>query len=168
MPVIMWLAIVTSLAPGAVDSDYAPNWSAPFIREWRGAMSIGEARLLPYAGVSFKPERRHIGAAQLDALEARLLPVLAARLKSVGSKDPPSSYFRQYVAARSGNSRVILVHGYLRDTGHGTDWTRKLEHSGDGRVHFWDAVYIVRRRRFVELKQEGDPSPHVVMIQRMQ
>src|SRR5579859_1835417 len=132
-------------------SELPPKGPPPFVKEWRAVMSSEEARLLPYAGAAFKVERKKIAGAQLDALEARLLPALAARLKSVGAPDPPSRYFRQYAAARAGKHRLILVHGYLRDAGYSTDWTRKPSDASDGRVHFWDAVYIVERHQFLKL-----------------
>jgi hypothetical protein len=139
---------------------------APFVREWRAEMSAGEAKLLPYAGSAFQLERRRISAAELDALEARLLPVLAAALKSLGSRNPPSSYFRQYAAARSGRHQLILVHGFLRDTGYGIDWTRKPDDASYRAGRFWDAVYVVKRRRFVKLKQDGEAVRHAVIFQR--
>lgn len=152
--------------PAAVaGSEPLRNGPVPFIREWRVVMSREEAGLLPYAGVEFTVERRQIGAAQLDALDALLLPPLAARLTNAGAPDPPSSYFRQYAAARAGKYHLILVHGVLRDAGHSTDWTHKPADASDGRVHFWDAVYIVERHRLVKLKQKGDRSAHVIMIQ---
>jgi hypothetical protein len=129
-------------------------------------MSSGEARLLPYAGGAFKIERRPIPAAQLDALEARLLPILAAQLKSMGSRNSPSGYFRQYAAARSGKHQLILVHGYSRDTGHSIDWTRKPVDASDVGDRFWDAVYLVKRRRFVRLKEEGETVRRAVIFQR--
>jgi hypothetical protein len=141
------------------------NEPAPFVREWRAVITSEEAKLLPYAGSSFKVERRRISAAQLDALEALLLPMLAAELKSMGSTNPPSSYFRQYAAARSGKHQLILVHGYLRDAGHSTDWTRKPVDGSEGRGSFWDAVYVVRRHRFAKLKRDGDTVRHAVIFQ---
>jgi len=141
------------------------NEPASFVREWRAVMTSGEAKLLPYAGSAFKIERRRITAAQLDALEALLLPMLAAELKSMGSRNPPSSYFRQYAAARSGKHQVILVHGYLRDAGHSTDWTRKPVDASDGGANFWDAVYVVKRHQFAKLKRDGDAVRHTVIFQ---
>jgi hypothetical protein len=153
-------------AATAAAADVSPsNEPAPFVREWRAVMSSGEAKLLPYAGSAFKIERRRISAAQLDALEALLLPMLAAELKSMGSRNPPSSYFRQYAAARSGKHQLILVHGYLRDAGHSTDWTRKPVDASDGGESFWDAVYVVKRRQFAKLKRDGDAVRHTVIFQ---
>jgi hypothetical protein len=150
----------------AASADVSPsNAPAPFVREWRAVMTGGEAKLLPYAGSAFKIEQRRISAAQLDTLETLLLPILAARLKSMGSRNPPSSYFRQYAAARSGRHQVILVHGYLRDTGHATDWTRKPVDAHESGLSFWDAVYIVKAHRFAKLKREGDAVRHTVMFQ---
>lgn len=157
-------AIAAMLAAAAADASPS-SAPAPFVREWRAVMSGGEARLLPYAGSAFKIERRRISAAQLDALEALLLPMLAAELKSKGSRNPPSSYFRQYAAARSGKHHVILVHGYLRDTGHSIDWTRKPVDASDGGESFWDAVYIVERHQFAKLKRDGDAVRHTVIFQ---
>jgi hypothetical protein len=147
-------------------ADVSPSSEpAPFVRQWRAVMTNGEARLLPYAGSAFKIERRRISAAELDRLEALLLPMLAAELKSMGSRNPPSSYFRQYAAARSGRHQVILVHGYLRDTGYSTDWTRKPADANDGGGRFWDAVYVVKRHRFAKLKRDGDALKHPVIFQ---
>jgi hypothetical protein len=151
----------TAAAAGVSPSDEP----APFVREWRAVMTAGEAKLLPYAGPAFKIERRRITAAQLDALETLLLPTLAAELKSMGSRNPPSGYFRQYAAARSGRHQLILVHGYLRDTGHSTDWTRKPADASDGGESFWDAVYVVKRHRFAKLKRGGDAVRHAVIFQ---
>jgi hypothetical protein len=163
----VWLIFTAnSCAAAAATADILPsNEPTPFVREWRAVMSTGEAKLLPYAGTAFKIERRRISTAQLDALEARLLPVLAAELKSVGSRNPPSSYFRQYAAARSGKHQLILVHGFLRDTGHSIDWTRKPADAGDRGDRFWDAVYVVKRHRFVKLKRDKDAVRHTVIFQ---
>jgi hypothetical protein len=152
------------LLAGAVHAA-SPQSPAPFVREWRAVMSSGEAKLLPYAGSAFKIERRRISAAQLDALETLLLPLLAAELKSMGSRNPPSTYFRQYAAARSGKHHVILVHGYLRDTGHSVDWTRKPVDASEGADSFWDAVYVVERHRFAKLKRAGDAARRTVIFQ---
>jgi hypothetical protein len=159
-------AAAATAAATAAAADVSPsNAPAPFVREWRAVMTSGEAKLLPYAGSAFKIERRGISPAQLDALETLLLPVLAAQLKSMGSRNPPSSYFRQYAAARSGRHQVILVHGYLRDTGYATDWRRKPADAHDAELNFWDAVYIVKRHRFAKLKREGDAVRHTVIFQ---
>jgi hypothetical protein len=156
-------AATTNAATAAADGPSIEP--APFIREWRSVMSIGEAKLLPYAGSAFRIEPRPISTAQIDTLEAVLLPMLAAQLKRVGSRNPPSSYFRQYAAARSGRHQVILVHGYLRDTGHGIDWRRKPVDAHDAEYGFWDAVYVVRRHRFAKIKREGDAVRHTVIFQ---
>jgi hypothetical protein len=157
-------ATAVTAAPAA--TDVSPSDApAPFVREWRAVMTSGEAKLLPYAGSALKIERRGISTAQLDALETLLLPMLAAQLKSMGSRNPPSSYFRQYAAARSGRHQLILVHGYLRDTGHATDWTRKPVDAHEGELSFWDAVYVVKRHRFAKLKREGDAVRHTVIFQ---
>jgi len=152
-------------ATAAAADVWPANEPAPFVREWRAVMTSGEAKLLPYAGSAFKIERRRISAAQLDALEALLLPMLAAELKSMGSRNPPSSYFRQYAAARSGKHQLILVHGYLRDAGHSTDWTRKPVDASDGGESFWDAVYVVKRHQFAKLKRDGDAVRHTLIFQ---
>ena len=166
------ISIAGLLAGSAASAEVAatadvssPNEPAPFVREWRAVMTNVEAKLLPYAGSAFKIERRRISAAQLDTLETVLLPLLAAELKSMGSRNPPSSYFRQYAAARSGSHQVILVHGYLRDTGHSIDWTRKPVDAGEGAENFWDAVYIVARHKFAKLKRSGDAVRHTVIFQ---
>jgi hypothetical protein len=164
MQVLLVAGAATAATAAAADV-WPSNAPAPFVREWRAVMSSGEAKLLPYAGSAFKIERRDITTAQLDALEALLLPVLAAQLKSMGSRNPPSSYFRQYAAARSGRHQVILVHGYLRDTGYATDWRRKPVDAHDGELNFWDAVYIVKRHRFAKLKRDGDAVRHTVIFQ---
>jgi hypothetical protein len=161
---MLLLSGAATAAPAAADVSPS-NAPAPFVREWRAVMTNREAKLLPYAGSAFKIERRSISTAQLDALETLLLPMLAAQLKSMGSRNPPSSYFRQYAAARSGRHQVILVHGYLRDTGYATDWTRKPVDAPDGELSFWDAVYIVKRHRFAKLKREGDALRHTVIFQ---
>jgi hypothetical protein len=159
-------AIAAAAAAAAAAKDVSPsNAPAPFVREWRAVMSSGEAKLLPYAGSAFKLERRRISAAQLDTLEALLLPMLAAELKRMGSRNPPSSYFRQYAAARSGRHQVILVHGYLRDAGHSIDWTRKPVDASDGAESFWDAVYVVKRHQFAKLKRVGDAVRHTLIFQ---
>jgi hypothetical protein len=156
----------TAATAAAAAADVSPsNAAAPFVREWRAVMTSGEAKLLPYAGSAFRIERRGISTAQLDALETLLLPVLAAQLKRMGSRNPPSSYFRQYAAARSGRHQVILVHGYLRDTGYATDWRRKPVDAHDAELNFWDAVFIVKRHRFAKLKREGDAVRHTVIFQ---
>jgi len=155
-------ALAARAAPAAAAS---PDEPAPFIRDWRAVMTAGEASLLPYAASGLKIEPRHISTAQIDALEALLLPVLAAQLKRIGSRNPPSSYFRQYAAARSGRHLVILVHGYLRDTGHGTDWTRKPADAHGGEGSFWDAVYVVSRHRFARLKKDGGAVRRAVIFQ---
>jgi CubicO group peptidase (beta-lactamase class C family) len=157
----------STTAAAAATADGSPSSEpAPFVREWRAVMSTGEAKLLPYAGSAFKIERRPISATQLDRLEALLLPMLAAELKSKGSRNPPSSYFRQYAAARSGKHQVILVHGYLRDTGHSIDWTRKPVDANNGGQSFWDAVYVVKRHQFAKLKHDGSAVRHTVIFQR--
>jgi hypothetical protein len=160
------ILLLAGAATAAAAADVSPsNAPAPFVREWRAVMTHGEANLLPYAGSAFRIERRSISAAQLDALETLLLPMLAAQLKSMGSKNPPSGYFRQYAAARSGRHQVILVHGYLRDTGYATDWRRKPADAHEGALSFWDAVYIVKRHRFAKLKREGEAARHTVIFQ---
>jgi hypothetical protein len=159
---LLWVASAAVAATADVPPSSGP---APFIREWRAKMPIGEARLLPFSGSAFKIDRRPISAAQLDALDAHLLPVLAAELKSMGSPNPPSGYFRQYAAARSGRHRLILVHGYFRGPGPDIDWKRKLVDPSGGGDNFWDAVYIVERHRFVKLKRVGDAVRHAVMFQ---
>ena len=137
----------------------------PFVREWRAVLTGEEAKLLPYAGPSFRIERRHIRAAELDAIEALLLPALASELKSAGCSNPPSSYFRQYAAAVSGRYHVILVHGFLRDAGHGVDWARKPVDANDRTASFWDAVYIVERHRFARMRRSPKAVRHSVILQ---
>jgi hypothetical protein len=163
--IVIAILLAASLVGVATAAASPSNEPAPFVREWRAVLTGGEAKLLPYAGSSFRIERRHIGAAELDALEALLLPALASELKRVGSTDPPSSYFRQYAAAVSGKYHLILVHGFLRDTGHGIDWTRNPVRAIDGRAGFWDAVYIVERHRFAKMRRNGDPLRHSVIFQ---
>lgn len=162
---LMLLLAASTAATAQAAAVLPSDQPAPFIREWRAVMTDGEAQLLPYAGSAFRIERRRISPAQLDALEALLLPMLAAQLKSMGSRYPPSSYFRQYAAARSGGHPVILVHGYLRDAGHGTDWARKPADAGGGGERFWDAVYVVKRHRFARLKRDGDAVAHTLIFQ---
>jgi len=160
------LSMVGPATAVAFPSNASPsNETAPFVRAWRAVLTGEEAKLLPYAGPSFRIERRHIGAAELDALEVLLLPTLASELKSVGSRHPPSSYFRQYAAAVSAKYHVILVHGFLRDAGHGIDWAHKPVDASDGRASFWDAVYIVERHRFAKMRRNGDAVRHSVIIQ---
>jgi hypothetical protein len=154
-----WIPAAAQAAAGSPSSE-----PAPFVREWRAVMTGGEAKLLPYAGSGFRVERRRITTVQLDALEALLLPMLAAQLKMMGSRYPPSSYFRQYAAARSGRHEVILVHGYLRDTGYSTDWMRKPLDARDGGARFWDAVYVVKRHRFAKLKRDGDTGRRTLIF----
>ena len=164
---LVWLNLTENCCAAGATADTSRSAEpAPFVKEWRAVMTTGEAKLLPYAGAGLKIERRRISAAELDALEVRLLPVLAAELKSMGSRNPPSSYFRQYAAARSGRHQVILVHGYLRDTGHSIDWTRKPADAVDGADSFWDAVYVVKRHRFVKLKRDKNAVRHTVIFQR--
>jgi hypothetical protein len=167
MRICSLIAILLALPmAGAATAVASPsNEPAPFVREWRAILTGGEAKLLPYAGPSFRLERRRIGAAQLDALEALLLPLLASELKSVGSTDPPSGYFRQYAAAVSGKYHVILVHGFLRDAGHGIDWARKPVDASERIASFWDAVYIVERHRFARMRRNGDAVRHSVIFQ---
>jgi len=161
------IAIQLAFSMGGVATAVASpsNEPAPFVRDWRAVLTGEEAKLLPYAGPSFRLERRRLGAAQLDALEALLLPTLASELKKVGSRDPPSSYFRQYAAAVSGKYHVILVHGFLRDTGHGIDWARRPVDAGDRIARFWDAVYIVERHRFARMRRNRDAVRHSVILQ---
>jgi hypothetical protein len=159
------ILLAWSMAGVATAAASPSNEPAPFVREWRAVLTGGEAKLLPYAGSSFRIERRHIGAAELDALEALLLPALAAELKRVGSRDPPCGFFRQYAAAVSGKYHLILVHGFLRDTGHGIDWTRKPVGATDARASFWDAVYIVERHRLAKMRRKGDTVRHPVIFQ---
>src|ERR1700728_3590539 len=155
----------TTTATAAVADVSPSNEPAPFVREWRAVMTSGEAKLLPYAGSAFKIERRRISAAQLDALEALLLPMLAAELKSMGSRNPPCSYFRQYAAARSGKHQVILVPGYLRDAGPSIECTRKPVDASDGAASCWDAADVVKRHRFAKLKRDGDAARHTLIFQ---
>lgn len=166
MRVSSLIAILLALFMGRGAAAASPSSEpAPFIREWRAVLTVQEAKLLPYAGTSFRVERRHIRAAELDALEIRLLPVLTSELKSAGSTNPPSSYFRQYAAAVSGKYHVILVHGYLRDAGHGIDWTHKPVDANDRIASFWDAVYIVERHRFARMRRNRDAARHSVILQ---
>jgi hypothetical protein len=163
IPALTILVWVAPLAMGATGS--ASQGPAPFVREWRTVMTRGEAKLLPFGGSSFEIERRRITGAQLDELEARLLPLLAAELKSMGSPNPPAGYFRQYAAARSGSHHLILVHGFLRGPGPHIDRRPKLVEETDGGDNFWDAAYIVERHRFAKLKRDGDAVRHSVIFQ---
>jgi hypothetical protein len=162
--ILLALSMVGAATAVASPNASPSNETAPFVRAWRAVLTGEEAKLLPYAGSSFRIERRHIGAAELDAIEALLLPALAFELKSAGSTDRPSSYFRQYAAAVAGKYHVILVHGFLRDAGHGIDWAHKPV-DASVRASFWDAVYIVERHRFAKMRRNGDAVRHSVIIQ---
>ena len=118
------------------------------------------AQLVSYCALEgTKPSTRRISEAQLDELEATLLPLLRDDLVSAGSKLRAQEYYRQYAAADWKEHRMIYVIGFHERSGaaDSTYWKSKPVIVNDGGAAYWCAVYIQDAQRFVRMQQEGLP-----------
>jgi hypothetical protein len=104
--------------------------------------------------------------ADLDALDIELAPLLAADLKSEGSKASADQYYRQYAAGTWQKHKVIYVNGFherhlesLKMASFPIDgWKREAVVVDDGGPDYWCAIFIKDTGKFVAIKHEGRPK----------
>src|ERR1700743_3755325 len=92
----------------------------------------------------------------IDQLERKLAPLLAADLQNGGSASTVRQYYRQYATGRLGTRRAIFVNGFHEhyvafDTGK-SDWHRTAVDVTDGGDSYWCAIYIKETGEFVKFK----------------
>jgi hypothetical protein len=92
----------------------------------------------------------------IDQLERKLAPLLAADLQNGGSASTVRQYYRQYATGRLGTRRAIFVNGFHEhyvafDAGK-TDWHRTAVDVTDGGDSYWCAIYIKETGEFVKFK----------------
>ena len=92
----------------------------------------------------------------IDQVERKLAPLLAADLENGGSPSTVRQYYRQYATGRLGSRRAIFVNGFHEhyvafDAGK-TDWHRTAVDVTDGGDSYWCAIYIKETGEFVTFK----------------
>jgi hypothetical protein len=97
-----------------------------------------------------------LGFQDIDQLERKLAPLLAADLENGGSSSTVRQYYRQYATGRLGTRRAIFVNGFHEhyvafDAGK-ADWHRTAVDVTDGGDSYWCAVYIKETGEFVQFK----------------
>jgi hypothetical protein len=113
--------------------------------------SVAEA-----CGGTSKSVRWTLGFQDIDQLERKLAPLLAADLQNGGSASTVRQYYRQYATGRLGTRRAIFVNGfheqYVGFDADKTDWHRTAVDVTDGGDSYWCAVYIKETGEFVKFK----------------
>jgi hypothetical protein len=120
---------------------------------------LGEGRALGFKPVwpNLAADSREITGAEVDALEAVLLPGYLAAVRQGTRGDVPHAYYRQYAAATYDGEPAIFVNGihelYFSGTGkHVEDWQRVPIENGGGGHLYWYGVYLQGRHEFVPLQ----------------
>ena len=97
-----------------------------------------------------------LGFQDIDQLERKLAPLLAADLQNGGSASTARQYYRQYATGRLGTRRAIFVNGfhehYVAFDADKSDWHRTAVDVTDGGDSFWCAIYIKESGEFVTFK----------------
>jgi hypothetical protein len=97
-----------------------------------------------------------LGFQDIDQLERKLAPLLAADLENGGSASTVRQYYRQYATGRLGTRRAIFVNGfhehYVAFDADKADWHHTAVDVTDGGDSFWCAVYIKETGEFVKFK----------------
>ena len=97
-----------------------------------------------------------LGFQDIDQLERKLAPLLAADLENGGSSSTGRQYYRQYATGPLGTRCAIFVNGFHEhyvafDAGK-ADWHRTAVDVTDGGDSYWCAVYIKETGEFVQFK----------------
>jgi hypothetical protein len=122
----------------------------PFVKEWRVVLKDSEAQGLQPDIRGWTLEN------ELDAVEAMLLPKLAADLEAVGASALPCDYYRQYAAGRSRQYHLLFIRGFRRShlSADADGWRHAAVEVSDGGSSYWDAIYIVELHRFAKMKTQ--------------
>lgn len=97
-----------------------------------------------------------LGFQDIDQLERKLAPLLAADLQNEGSASTVRQYYRQYATGRLGSRRAIFVNGfheqYVAFDADKSDWHHTAVDVTDGGDSYWCAIYIKETGKFVNFK----------------
>jgi hypothetical protein len=96
-------------------------------------------------------------APDLDRLDRKLLPRLAADLKSAGSSRLPQEYYRQYAAADWQDKQIIYVNGFHQSQLQklAASWKSNPITVRTKGTDFWCAIYIRNTAHFVAFQEKG-------------
>ena len=145
------IAMGISLATAAESSPQMFDPSRAVVLTGPEGQSVAEA-----CGGTSKSAGWALGFQDIDLLERKLAPLLAADLRSGGSASTVRQYYRQYATGRLGTRRAIFVNGfheqYVAFEAGKADWHRNAVDVIDGGDSFWCAVYIKDTGEFVQFQ----------------
>jgi hypothetical protein len=142
------LAAATTLGPQNFDPSRGVVLSGP------EAQSVAAA-----CGGTSKSAAWRLDYLDIEQVERKLAPLLAADLENGGSASTVRQYYRQYATGRLGTRRAIFVNGFHEryvafDAGK-ADWHRTAVDVTDGGDSYWCAVYIKETGEFIQFKSHG-------------
>src|SRR6201999_3921479 len=134
------IAMGFSSAAAADNSTQVFDPSRGVVLTGREAQAVAEA-----CGGTAKSAGWPLGLQDIDQLERKLAPLLAADLENGGSASTVRQYYRQYATGRLGTRRAIFVNGfhghYVAFHAGKADWDRTAVDVSDGGASYWGVVY---------------------------